>query len=237
MLKLFEDKDASAFAPDEAVAIPGPGTTGASRVVIARGEGAHGGESAYAHGSDGGLGASGNHYVGIAVLDDAEGIADGVGAGGAGGGRRFIGAFGAEAHGDVPRSEVDDGGGNEKWRDLAGAAFEERGMLAFDHIESANAVDTALAGEQALPDCAGGIAHGADQADAGDDDPSFEVPWQITCPPWRACRCSRQHRSRCESSPRLRPGFRYRRPLRRPSRVRRYRANRRPGRPRMTRWG
>src|ERR1035441_813206 len=104
-------------------------------------------------------------------------------------------------------------------------------------VESGNAVDTALAGEQGLPDCAGGIAHGADQADAGDDDPSFEVPWQITCPPWRACRCSRQHRSRCESSPRLRPGFRYRRPLRRPSRVRRYRANRRPGRPRMTRWG
>src|ERR1022692_2255261 len=139
MLKLFEDKDASAFAHDEAVAIPVPGTTGASRVVIARGESAHGGESANAHGSDGGLGASGNHYVGIAVLDDAERIADGVGAGGAGGGRRFVGALGAEAHGDVSGGEVDDGGGNKKWRDLARAAFEESCMFAFDHVESANA--------------------------------------------------------------------------------------------------
>src|ERR1017187_3275754 len=139
MLKLFEDKDASAFAHDEAVAIPVPGTTGASRVVIARGEGAHGGESADAHGSDGGFGASGNHHVGIAVLDDAEGIADGVGAGSASRGRRLIRTLGAEAHGNVSGGEVDDGGGNKKRRDLARAALDERGMFALDHVESADA--------------------------------------------------------------------------------------------------
>jgi hypothetical protein len=108
-------------------------------IVVAGGEGAHGGESADAHGSDGGFGASGNHDVGVAALDDAEGIADGMSAGGAGGGRGFVGALGANAHGDVSGGEVDDGGGNEEGGDLARAAFEERGMFALDHVESADA--------------------------------------------------------------------------------------------------
>src|SRR5208282_4057898 len=122
VLELFENHDASAFAHDEAVAVLVPGTAGAGGVVIARGKGAHGGESADAHGSNGGFGASGNHYVGVTVLDDAEGIADGVGAGGAGGGRRFIRTLGAEPHGNVPGGEVDDGGGNEERGNLARSA-------------------------------------------------------------------------------------------------------------------
>src|ERR1035437_2507853 len=243
MLEFFEDEDAGAFAHDEAVAILVPGTAGAGGVVIARGKCAHGGESAYAHGSDGGFGASGNHYVGVMVLDDAKGIADGVGAGGAGGGRRFIRTLGAEAHGNVPGGEVDDGGGNEKRGNLARSAGEEGVMFALDHVESAdaradmhayalgvfgcdlevghlhrfvgggerevdeaahlfyfffldeiegievadlgcdlagnrggvepgNAVDAVLAREQSLPHRGGGIAQRADQADAGNDDPS-----------------------------------------------------------------
>src|SRR5208282_2284954 len=59
-------------------------------------------------------------------------------------------------------------------------------------VEPGNAADAAFAGEQGLPYCAGGMADGADQADAGDDDPSR----QITCPLWRACRCIRWHRTR-----------------------------------------
>src|SRR5437870_1675409 len=85
--------------------------------VSPMGKRAHGGESADAHGGNGGFGASGNHYIGVMVLDDAEGIADGVGAGGAGRGRRFIRALGAEAHGNVSGGEVDDGGRNEERRD------------------------------------------------------------------------------------------------------------------------
>src|SRR5450759_796756 len=77
MLEFFENQDAGAFAHHEAVAVLVPGTAGASGVVIASGKRAHGGESADAHGSNGGFGASGNHYVGILVLDYAKGIADG----------------------------------------------------------------------------------------------------------------------------------------------------------------
>ena len=60
-------------------------------------------------------------------------------AGGAGGGRGLIGALGSEAHGDVSGCEVHDGGGNEKGRNLAGPAFEQGAMLAFDDVESPDA--------------------------------------------------------------------------------------------------
>jgi len=70
MLPLFENQDTGAFAHHEAVAVLVPGTAGASGVVIASGERAHGSESAHAHGRNGGFGASGNHDVGIAVLDE-----------------------------------------------------------------------------------------------------------------------------------------------------------------------
>ena len=45
-LELFEDEDAGAFADDEAVAVLVEGAAGAGGLVVARGEGAHGGESA-----------------------------------------------------------------------------------------------------------------------------------------------------------------------------------------------
>ena len=253
MLEFFENQNACAFAHDEAVAILVPGTAGASGIVVARGERAHGGESADAHGSDRGFGASGDHHVGIAVLNDAEGIADGMSAGGAGGRGGFVRTLGAEAHGDVSGGEIDDGGGNEERRDLARAAFQQRGMFALDDVESADAgadvhadrlgvfrrhfelrhlhrficggdgevneaahlldfffldevegievadlggdlagksgsvecgdaIDAALAREQGLPHRVGGIADGADQADAGDDDPSCRITRQSYLP-------------------------------------------------------
>src|SRR5260370_41801283 len=52
MLEFFEYQNAGAFAHHEAVAILVPGTAGASGVVVASGECAHGGESADAHGSN-----------------------------------------------------------------------------------------------------------------------------------------------------------------------------------------
>src|SRR5208282_3574921 len=110
------------------------------------------------------------------------------------GGRRFIRALGAEAHGNVPGGEVDDGGGNEERGNLARSAREERGMFALDDVEGSkvanlggdlagkgrgvepgNASDATFAREQGLPHRAGGMAHGADQADAGDDDPTRQI--------------------------------------------------------------
>src|SRR5208283_5628399 len=138
VLQFLQDQNAGALAHDEAIAIFVPGTAGASRIVVARGKRAHGGESADAHGSDGSFRATGNHDIGILVLDDAKGIADGMSAGSAGRGRGFIGTLGAVLHGDVSGSEVDDGGGDEEGRDLARAAIDERLVLALDHIESSD---------------------------------------------------------------------------------------------------
>jgi hypothetical protein len=40
-------------------------------------------------------------------------------------------------------------------------------------VESGNAADSTLAGEQGLPDGFGGVADGAEETDAGDDDASL----------------------------------------------------------------
>ena len=88
---------------------------------------------------DGGFGAAGDHGVGVAALDDAEGVADGVGGGGAGGGGGLVGAARAVVDGDVAGGEVDDGAGDEEGRDLARAAGEQVDVLALDDVESADA--------------------------------------------------------------------------------------------------
>ncbi len=132
-------ENAGAFADDEAVALGVEGAAGALRLVIARGERAHGGESADAHGSDGGFGAAADHDVGIAAVDDAEGVADGVGGSGAGGGGGGIRAAGAIADGNEAGGEIDDGRGNEEGMILPGPPCEQLRVLALDDVESADA--------------------------------------------------------------------------------------------------
>src|SRR5258708_11542294 len=112
MLEFFENQDAGAFAHHEAIAVLVPGPAGASGIVVASRKRAHGGESADTHGRNGSFRASGNHYVGIMVLDDAKGIADGVGAGGAGRARCFIRALGAKPHANFSAADFYDDGGN-----------------------------------------------------------------------------------------------------------------------------
>lgn len=56
---------------------------------------------------DAGFGAAGEHDVGVAELDEAGGVADGVGAGCAGGGDGVVGAAEAVAEGDVAGGHVD----------------------------------------------------------------------------------------------------------------------------------
>jgi len=65
---------------------------------------------------------------------------------------------------ELERIEVADFGG-----DLAGEG---------GGVEMGDAVDAALAGEQGLPDDVGGIADGADEADACDDYASWLGQWQ-----------------------------------------------------------
>ena len=99
------------------------------RLVIARRERAHGRKSAHAHGSDGRFGAARDHHVRLAALDDLEGVANGVSAGGAGSGSGFVRAFGAEAHAHVSGGKVDDGCGNKERRDASRAALEQRSSV------------------------------------------------------------------------------------------------------------
>ena len=137
--QVFEDEDARAFADDEAVAVFVKGAAGVFGVVVAGGKRAHGGESADSHGSDGGLGAPGDHGVGVAPLDGPVGVADGVGAGGAGGRRGLVGPFGAVTDAHVAGGQVHDGRGNEEGRDLARATIEQVAMFALNDVEAADA--------------------------------------------------------------------------------------------------
>jgi hypothetical protein len=136
---LFDDEDAGAFADDEAVAIGVPGAGGGCGVVVAGGEGAHGGESGDGEGSDGGFAATADHDVGVAALYDAEGFADGVGSGGAGGGGGDVGAGCAVLDGDLAGCEIGDGRGDEEGGDAAGAGGGELGVFALDDLEGADA--------------------------------------------------------------------------------------------------
>lgn len=51
---------------------------------------------------DRGFGAAGDHDIGFTPLYDMVGVGDGMGAGGAGGDHRVVGAFGAGMDGDNP---------------------------------------------------------------------------------------------------------------------------------------
>ena len=58
---------------------------------------------------------------------------------GAGRGGGFVRSLGAVLDGDVPGGEVDDGGGDEEWGDLARAAVHQRRVFALDDVEAADA--------------------------------------------------------------------------------------------------
>ena len=85
------------------------------------------------------LGAARDHHISIIVLNDTEGISDGVGAGGARRGCRLVGTLGAVAHRDLSGGEIDDGGWNEERGDTARATFDQVSVLALDDVESADA--------------------------------------------------------------------------------------------------
>src|SRR3974390_2152542 len=131
VLEFFQDKDARTLTDDEAVAVLVPGAAGVLGVIVAGGKRAHGSEASDAHRRDRSFGAAGNHHVGIAVHDDASGVADGMGAGRACGTRRFVGALGVVPNADLPGGQVHNRCGNKERRNLARAAVEQVGVLAF----------------------------------------------------------------------------------------------------------
>src|SRR3974377_1946598 len=76
--ELFKDHDAGSLAHHEAVAVQVEGPTGFLRSIVPRGESAHRGESADAHGRDRRFCAATNHDVSLAARDQSKGIADGM---------------------------------------------------------------------------------------------------------------------------------------------------------------
>ena len=78
VLELLEHQHARALAQHEAVAVDVPGAAGRRGIVVARGQRARRAEAADAERADRRLGAAGDHHVGIAVFDQARGLADAV---------------------------------------------------------------------------------------------------------------------------------------------------------------
>src|SRR5439155_10989974 len=93
MLVLFEHHRAAALAEDEAVAVLVPRTRCGARVVVAGGQRARCGEAADPERRDRRFGATGDHHVGVAVLDQATGLTDAMQPGGAGGDDREVRAL------------------------------------------------------------------------------------------------------------------------------------------------
>lgn len=68
VLALFEHENSGTFAEDESIASGVPWAGCRSGIVVAGGEGSHGGEAGDGKGRDGGFTATANHNVGIAAL-------------------------------------------------------------------------------------------------------------------------------------------------------------------------
>jgi hypothetical protein len=94
VLQFLQNHDARAFADDEPCAVCVEGAGGRLRVgVVGGGEAAGASEAADREGVDAGFRAAGEHDGGVAVHDEAAGVADGVRAGGAGGCDGVVGSL------------------------------------------------------------------------------------------------------------------------------------------------
>ena len=122
------------------------------RVVVAQRQGAGGDEAAQAHRRDGRLGAAGDHDVGVVALDGAQGVADGVGGRGAGGGDGGVRAAQAELDRDVAGRRVGDHLRDDERADPAGPALDEAAVLLLELVQAADAAaDDDAAADRDLP--------------------------------------------------------------------------------------
>ena len=138
MPQFLQHQDASTLAQDEAIAIAVPGSRRGRRVVVARRQGAHRGETTDAQRRNSRLGAARNDHVGVTVLNHPSGLPNAVQASRAGGRDRNIGALKAKAHRHMTGNHVDDRGGNEKWRYSPGSALPQLLVCGFDHRQPAD---------------------------------------------------------------------------------------------------
>ena len=140
VLELFEHQAAGALADDEAVAAGVEGPRGALSGSSLRGaEGARGGEARHADRADGRLAAAGEHDVGVAVADEARGVADRVRAGGAGRAGGAQRALRPQLERHVRRAHVGDHHGDQQRVGAVGALVEELVGLDVQRLQAADA--------------------------------------------------------------------------------------------------
>ena len=121
VVQLLQHQDSGAFAHNKAAALGIKGD-GGTVGVAGSGQCAHRGEAAHGQGGDGGLGAAGEHHLGVAVPDVAEGVAHRIAAAGTGGHGTDAHAVQAQPDGDMTGSQVGDRQGDKEGGDLVKAA-------------------------------------------------------------------------------------------------------------------
>ncbi len=140
VLVLLEHQDARALAHDEAVAILVVRAAGLFRRVVEAGRhGPRGDEARHAHRADRRLCAARQHDVGVAVLDQPGRVADGVGAGRAGGDHRMVRPLESIADRNLAARQVYEGRGDEERAHPAGPLFVQLDRSPLDGGEPADA--------------------------------------------------------------------------------------------------
>ena len=124
VLQLFQDQHPGALAQDEAIPVAVPGPAGGLRIIVARRQGLHGCKSAHAQGRQVGLGAAGQHHVGVAVGDETPGVTHAVQPGGAGTDDGIAGPLKTQHDGQLPGHQIDDRPRHEERRDAPRPALE-----------------------------------------------------------------------------------------------------------------
>src|SRR5205807_1049970 len=80
-----------------------------------------------------------DHDVRVVPLDGAQGVADGVGGRGAGGGHGGVRPHQAEVDGDIAGGGVGDHLGDDERADLVGPPLQVDGVLVLELVEAADA--------------------------------------------------------------------------------------------------
>ena len=138
VFEFFKDNDACAFAHDEPIAILVEGTGGLLWLVVPGAECTHAGESSHTERCDGGLGSTGNEGVGIAKLDDAPSLTNGIIGRGACGDDRHVRTAEPVLHGDQSASHIADDHRDGEGRELGWSLLDESARFVLQTLESPN---------------------------------------------------------------------------------------------------
>ena len=136
---ILEHHHTGAFARDKPVAGVVEGPRGPLRLIVTSRESLHVGETGETQRGNGRFCPARHHGLGIAALDDARGLADGMVAGGAGGGDREVGSLETVPHRHHPRTHVDDQHRNQERRDAPRSLFQKLDLVGLGGLQTSDA--------------------------------------------------------------------------------------------------